>query len=98
MNPQKHCSFCPLPSRGMDRRDNGANSHESEFLHTTKLLLENYPSFTLQDCIALTRGLDLPPGEVKKLFDSWTTGLVRSGRLKAIEGAYNDQIFLVETV
>jgi hypothetical protein len=60
--------------------------------------LENYPSFTLQDCIALTRGLDLPPGEVKRLFDVWAAGLVRSGHLKQIRGAYNDDIFLVETV
>ena len=95
-------TFTPTPNDNtaafLPKVKDGANSHESEFLHTTKLLLGSYPSFTLQDCIGLTRGAGLEVREVKKLFESWTARLVRSGHLKQIQGAYNDDIFLVQTV
>ena len=90
--PQKNCSFVPLPAKENDLKDNG------EFQKFTKLLLDNYPSFSLQDCISLTRGAGLDYGDVQRWFESWTAKLVRSGVLKRIQGAYAGEIFLVETV
>jgi len=95
MKPTKNVSFIPLPVHGLDRRDNGANSHEEEFSRITNLVMENYQTFGLNDFYALSRGQDLPLPEVKKLFNAWTKKMLRAKRLKTIEGAYNEPIFVI---
>ena len=84
-----------IPLHGIDKKDNGANEHQEEFSRITAMILENYQTFGLNDFFALSRGADLPLPEVKKLFIAWTKKMLRAKRLKTIEGAYNEPIFVI---
>jgi|GEM_PF-1249640 len=98
MKPQKNCSYCPLPPQANRRKDNGANDHFDDFAPIANFLLDSYASFTLRDAIILSRAADLPYSEVESLFNNWTKKLVRQGKIKAVNGAYDGAVFVVETV
>ena len=76
-------------------KDDGDNSHEAEFSKISKMVMANYRTFGISDFLALSRSLDFPANELKRLFNSWTKKMVRMGRLEAVKGVYDDEIFVV---
>ena len=99
--PQINCTFQELPADDiapfLPKAREGANSYTSTFLAAVaQMLLTNYPNgFTINEAFQVSQSADLPYAETAKLFRSWTTKLLASGRLRAIEGAYDDTVFVV---
>ena len=73
----------------------GSNSYTKAFLLVlTKLVMPNYPSFTVHDVQNCCKSLDIPPQEIKRLFGLWSEQMVSQGKLKKVNGVYDDCLFL----
>ena len=95
MTLKLNSSFVELPGY-VAQPDDGSNpAREVEFMKLTKMICQNYASFSISDFLALSRSLDFPANELKRLFNSWTRKMVRMGRLEAVKGVYDDEIFVV---
>jgi hypothetical protein len=73
----------------------GGNNCRGEFMQVAFMLLSNYPTFSVNDCLTLAKYKDLPTPEIAKLFQLWTKKLVGLGRLKQIVGCYDEPVYAV---
>ena len=92
----KGASFQPLPVSGVDdRKDDGKNSHETEFATVWQMVMQNFQTFTAHEFYSLTKGLDLDPQEVKALTQNHIRKALRQGTIVPLKSCYPEPTFQV---
>ena len=67
----------------------GSNSHVDDFLDIAYIVLNAYPTFTMNDFLTLSRYKTLPAAEIKQLFGLWADKMVSLGQLEVQTGCYD---------
>jgi len=95
--PQVGLSFVPIHGF-TPKPDDGSN--DVSLAHIQKLLLANYPTFTIGDFRSLSANLGLEISELllaEKKFERWTAQLVKENRVRKVEGCFSVPVFEVMT-
>jgi hypothetical protein len=71
---------------------NGANSYLETFLIIIHRTMDTMQSFSLQDILNGAQMYDIPPHEVKSLFEKWVDEMVRLNKVEIIKGCYDYDI------
>jgi len=82
--------------KSVTKKDDGSNSHLQSFLALADFLMTNMKAFTFDDCIANSRGMEIPVPELRTLWTAWTTKMVQLNKLCESPSCYANNLFIVQ--
>jgi hypothetical protein len=76
------------------QNNNSTKDNLEKFLMVADHITSNMRSFSIDDFIYSSRPFEIPPTIVKDLFERYVEVLVQCGKLDAVQGCYDNMIYI----